>query len=130
MSFFNYLETTMGPNIYNNDQIYTYLSSHKNTHFSNTVEFIDKPIGTSFVFQVRFTNTKWGLSISCPPGIYQHAQTALLVFSNHNKDDYKLEYVDDWDYEDDRRFSSNEELIAEIKRIRKCIDKTGDIPLV
>ena len=130
MSFFNYMETMMEPNIQNNDKIYRYLYSRKDAHFTkDEIEFIDKPIGTSFVFQVRFTNTKWGLSISCPPGVYEHAETALLVFSDHNKDDYKLEYVDDWDYEDVRRFSSNEELIAEIKRIRECIDKTGDIPL-
>ena len=123
----NPTQVMVAPNIYNNDEIYKYLSSRKDTHFSNTVEFIEKPTGTYFAFQARFTNTKWGLSISCPPGIYQHAQTALLLFSDHNKDDYKLEYVDDWDYQDDRRFSSNGELIAEIKRIRKCIDRTENL---
>jgi len=132
MSFFNYMQTMMGPNIQKNDDIYTSLSNRKDVT-EGKFEIIEKPLRTYFAFQIRFTNTKWGLSISCPPDVYEHAETALLVFSNHNKEDYKLEYVDDWGYQDVCRFSSNEDLIAEIKRIRECIDHgenlREDVPL-
>ena len=118
MMSFQSFQTMMASKTRTNDEIYHYLYQC----LSGTgIELLEKRRDSSFAFQIRFPGTRWGLSISCPPGCDDYAETALLLFSSINSTEFDLHYVDDWGYQDIRRFSNNVELLQEIDRVKKCI---------
>ena len=65
-------------------------------------------------FRVTFGGSDYGLSISCPLDFDGFVETALFQSSTG-----RVIYDDEKDYDDTRRFSDMDELIAEINRVKE-----------
>lgn len=81
----------------------------------------------SYTFRVGMPNTSYGLSISYPPDANEHAdeygwviETALWDMTTDS-----LIYNDQLDYADILRFSTVDELMAEIARVHAAVNVPG-----
>ena len=81
----------------------------------------------SYAFRVGMPNTSYGLSISYPPDANEHADKYGWVIETAlwNMTTDRLIYNDQLDYYDTLRFSTVDELLAEITRVHAAVNVPG-----